>query len=201
MKLHHTHSGERTRRIALVATVAGALVVTTAGVAAAQNDDAPVPTVAQAQHGWFEGHGPHARFARGGVGTGGAVAAYLGLTTEELRAERAAGTTLAELAVEQGRSVDGLVDVIVDQIAANLAANPNLTEAQRAERLAVLESRVTTMVTTDHEPQQDRLHLQDHLSVQDRLSQQDHLSQQDRLHRMDRLHADTGTPVDGVTTS
>ncbi len=186
MKLH------RTKTIATVATLTGALVVATAGIAAAQNDGAPFAGGGEARYGLHEGRGHHGPGGADGAATGTAVADYLGLTLEELQAERAAGTSLADIAVAQGRTVDGLVDVVLDQIAANLAANPNLTEEQKADRLAVLEERVTLMVTVDHEPQQDRLHSADRLHTADRLHSADQLQEMDRLHSTDRVRPGDG---------
>ncbi len=77
-------------------------------------------------------------------------------------------------------------------VAANLAANPNLTEEQKADRLAVLEERVTLMVTVDHEPQQDRLHSADRLHTADRLHSADQLQEMDRLHSTDRVRPGHG---------
>ena len=172
----------RTKTIAMVATVAGALVVTSAGVAAARSGDAPLANVERTGFAMHEGRGPHGPAVMNGAATGSAIADYLGLTTAELQAERETGKSLADIAAERGRSVDGLVEVMLDQIAANLAANTHLTEEQRADRLAVLEDRVTAMVTIGHEPQQDQLHSMDRLHTTDRLRDPDRL----------QLHDETG---------
>lgn len=59
----------------------------------------------------------------------GAAAAYLGLTREELRSELAGGTSLAELATEHGKTVEGLVDAML------APAKARLDEAVAAKRL------------------------------------------------------------------
>ncbi len=90
----------------------------------------------------------------GGMHGGGpigfdAAATYLGLSDEELRTEMSDGTTLADLAEEQGKSVDGLIAALVDSAKADLAdavEAGRLTEAQQAEILDGLEEHITTLV-------------------------------------------------------
>ncbi len=99
----------------------------------------------------FGGGGPG---GPGGMHGGGpigldAAASYLGLTDEELRTELSDGSTLAEVAGEQGKSVDGLVAALVESAKADLAdavEAGRLTEAQQAEILDGLEERITTLV-------------------------------------------------------
>src|SRR5829696_3222318 len=72
------------------------------------------------RHDLFGPHGPrgpHVVFA--GLD---AAASYLGLTEEQLRAELAAGKTLAQVAKDKGKSVDGLVDAMVAHAEADIAA-------------------------------------------------------------------------------
>ncbi len=92
------------------------------------------------------GHGgPHG----GGMVALDAAASYLGLTDEELRTELDDGSTLADVAEEQGKSVDGLVAALVDAAKTDLAdavEAGRLTEAQQTEILAGLEERITTLV-------------------------------------------------------
>ncbi len=57
--------------------------------------------------------GPGGMHGGGPIGLD-AAASYLGLTDEELRTELEDGSTLAEVAGEQGKSVDGLVTALVD---------------------------------------------------------------------------------------
>jgi polyhydroxyalkanoate synthesis regulator phasin len=52
---------------------------------------------------------PHAALAAAGAD----VASYLGLSAQEIRTALKGGKTLADLATQQGKSVDGLVGVIV----------------------------------------------------------------------------------------
>lgn len=84
-----------------------------------------------------------------------AIAAYLGLTESELRAQLDAGTTLAQIASVQGKSVAGLEDVIVADAKAHLddaVANGQLTAAQEATMLAELKSHVDEMVNATGGP-------------------------------------------------
>lgn len=82
-----------------------------------------------------------------------AVAAALGLTTDEVRAARGAGQSLAEIAADQGVAVDVVVAAIVDDIEEHLAeevAEGDLTQEEADERLAGAEERATEKV--DAEP-------------------------------------------------
>jgi hypothetical protein len=86
------------------------------------------------------------------VGPGGgpaAVAAYLGLTQSELRAQLDAGKSLAQIASTESRSVAGLEDVIVADAKAHLddaVGNGRLTAAQEETMLAELKSHVSDIV-------------------------------------------------------
>lgn len=67
----------------------------------------------------------------------GAAAAYLGMTRQALRAELRKGKSLAQLAQERGKSVDGLVAAMAAPLQERIAkavANERLTQ-QRADRL------------------------------------------------------------------
>ena len=95
---------------------------------------------------------------RGGHGGGGrldfeAAATALGMTEEELRtALEADGTSLADVAAEQGVEVDVLVDALVTAAEENIAQaveDGELTKEQADERLADLEERVTERVNDD----------------------------------------------------
>jgi hypothetical protein len=95
--------------------------------------------------------GPH----RGGMHHHGFLrgldeaAQYLGLSKEELRAELADGKTLAEVAREQDKTVDGLVDALVNEAKQDLntaVEEGRLTEEQRNAMLENLEERITDLV-------------------------------------------------------
>lgn len=97
--------------------------------------------------GFGLGHGPG--------GPGGhfadldAAASYLGVTADELRTSLESGKSLAQVAQDGGKSVDGLVDALVaaakERIDAEVAAG-RLTDAQRQSILADLEQRITDLV-------------------------------------------------------
>jgi hypothetical protein len=94
---------------------------------------------------------------RGGPGVGGiagtghfgeleAAASYLGLTATELRTAQDGGKTLAAIATEQGKNVDGLVDAMVSAVTKNVNAAVTagtVTDAQRDSILSGLEARIT----------------------------------------------------------
>jgi hypothetical protein len=85
------------------------------------------------------GHGPDLSTA----------ASYLGLTETQLRTQLESGKTLAEIARDQSKSVDGLVQALVDakteKLDAAVAAG-RLTEAQKQAILTDLKQRMTELV-------------------------------------------------------
>jgi hypothetical protein len=96
------------------------------------------------------GHHGHGLFA--GLD---AAASYLGLTDAELRTKLEDGSTLAEVAKAENKSVDGLIAALVDAAKEDLAdavEAGRLTEAQQAEILADLEKRITDLVNNGGPP-------------------------------------------------
>jgi hypothetical protein len=84
-----------------------------------------------------------------------AAASYLGLTQAKLREALAGGKTLAQVAKDRGKSVDGLVQALVADHAKRLdeaVAAGRLTKAQRDEKVAALKERVTDMVNGRFRP-------------------------------------------------
>jgi polyhydroxyalkanoate synthesis regulator phasin len=100
----------------------------------------------------FPGLGRHGGFGHGGPGHFGkleAAATYLGLTGAELRERLADGKTLAEIAGDEGKSVDGLVDALVVEATEKIdeaVANGRLTDEQATELKAGLEERMQDLV-------------------------------------------------------
>jgi flagellar hook-length control protein FliK len=77
------------------------------------------------------------------------AAEYLGITEEALKTSLRDGSTLAEIAEEKGKSVDGLKDALVAAAKADLeeaVEDGRLTEAQEAEILADLPDRIDDLV-------------------------------------------------------
>ncbi len=117
-------------------------------------------TLSEAGIGGHEGH-------RGGGPGLSAGATALGMTEDELRtALEPDGTTLADVAEEQGVPVETLVDALgaaeQDRVAAAVE-NGRLTQEQADERLADLEARVVERVNSErpadgpgHGPRGDR---------------------------------------------
>ena len=92
-----------------------------------------------------EGHGPRGGHHRGLE----AIMEVLDLTEDELKAAREAGTTLAELAEQQGVSVDDLIDALVADAEEHLderVAAGRLAQDEADERLAAIEQRITDRV-------------------------------------------------------
>jgi hypothetical protein len=90
---------------------------------------------------------------RGGGFDLAAAATALGMTQDELRTALATeGTTLADVAGEQGIEVDALVDALVTAQQERIAAavgDGRITQEQADERLADLEERVSERVTSE----------------------------------------------------
>jgi hypothetical protein len=83
------------------------------------------------------------------VGDLDAAASYLGMTEGNLMAALEDGKTLAQIAEDRGKSVDGLVNALVDDAEAELAAAVDagqLTDAQRDSMLSGLNERITRLV-------------------------------------------------------
>ncbi len=78
-----------------------------------------------------------------------AAATYLGLTAAELRTQLQSGKTLAQIAQDKGKSVDGLVDALVADAKSHLDAAVTagkLTQAQEDSMLSDLKQHVTDLV-------------------------------------------------------
>src|ERR671934_1463802 len=88
--------------------------------------------------------GPHEHF-----GELDAAASYLGLTEEQLETQLESGKTLAQVAKDRGKSVDGLIQALVDaatkRLDADVAAG-RLTKAQEQQILSGLKQRITDFV-------------------------------------------------------
>ena len=91
-----------------------------------------------------------ARPHRGGKGLVRAAAAYLGLTRQQLAAERRSGKSLAQIAAERGKPVAGLKQALLDAIKARLdaaVAAGRITAAQAERLLARAPARIERLVT------------------------------------------------------
>jgi hypothetical protein len=78
-----------------------------------------------------------------------AAAEYLGMTDAQLRTALGSRKTLAQVARDRDKSVDGLIDVLVEQAETKLAEAVEarrLTEAEKSEMLAGIRERVTDLV-------------------------------------------------------
>jgi hypothetical protein len=96
--------------------------------------------------------GPHGGFRHFGFfGSFDTAARYLGLTEEQLRSELENGKTLAQVAKDHGKSVDGLIDALVASAKQKLdeaVAAGRLTKAQETEMLNGLKDRITNLVNS-----------------------------------------------------
>jgi hypothetical protein len=75
-----------------------------------------------------------------------AAASYLGLPSSQLQARMRDGETLAAIAKAQGKSKQGLIDAMV------AAETKNLTSAQKAQSLTMIENRVARIVSSSGPP-------------------------------------------------
>ena len=92
------------------------------------------------------------------------AADYLGLTEAQLRTALNGGTTLAQLAKDKGKSVDGLVAAMVADAKAKLAEaveDGRLTQAESQEMQADLKARITAMVNNGRFQFRERPEFQD----------------------------------------
>ena len=88
--------------------------------------------------------GPHEHF-----GELDAAASYLGLSEAELHTQLESGKSLAQVAKDRGKSVDGLVQAMVDSATKKLdaaVAAGRLTKAQEQQILSGLKQRITDFV-------------------------------------------------------
>ena len=84
-----------------------------------------------------------------------AAAQYLGLTEAELHEQLESGQTLAEMAAEQGKTVEGLEQALIDAAKEDIAAAVEagrLTQAQADEILSDLSDRIDDVVNGTFPP-------------------------------------------------
>jgi hypothetical protein len=137
-----------TRRMAVTAAAVIALVGAGGAIAASGNSKGSSTASANQCGPAGPGHGPRA-------GSIEAVASYLGLTKAELRTAHENGTTLAQLATQQGKSVSGLKQAIYDAAKADLdkaVAAGRITAAQEKSMLSGLQSHLDDMVNSTGPP-------------------------------------------------
>jgi polyhydroxyalkanoate synthesis regulator phasin len=95
-------------------------------------------------------HGGPGLFRRGHRGMGlEAAAKYLGITEAALRTQLESGKTLAQVAKDRDKSVDGLVTALVAERKARIeqaVKDGHLTQAQADELVAGIKEHVTAMV-------------------------------------------------------
>lgn len=94
----------------------------------------------------FFGHPAYGHPFFGGLD---AAASYLGITEDALRSELESGKTLAQVAQEKGKSVDGLVNAIYEAAKQRLDAAVSagrLTQSQEQTVLSELKQHITDLV-------------------------------------------------------
>jgi hypothetical protein len=144
----------RIRTIQVVAVAAGVALIGTGGAFAAQSHENGSSSTQVAKTQFSPGNGMGPSFGSSGVpaqayAMADTAASYLGLTRDELIAQVKSGKTLAQIAVAQGKSVDGLIDALVAAGTAELdkrVADGTLTAAQRDTIVSQLRARVSNFV-------------------------------------------------------
>ena len=139
-----------TRRMAVTAVAVLGLIGAGSAIAASghSNKSGTASTNQACGPGGPRGHGPLASSIN-------AVANYLGLTKAELRTARENGTSLAQLATQQGKTVSGLKQAIYDAAKADLdkaVAAGWITSAQETTRLSELQSHLDDIVNSTGPP-------------------------------------------------
>jgi polyhydroxyalkanoate synthesis regulator phasin len=102
------------------------------------------PPLEPFDHGPFGFLGPFAKLD--------AAASYLGLRQRDLRSRLSDGKTLAEIAKDEGKSVDGLVDALVTAAEKQIDGavdDGKLTESQGEKLKSGLRERMTRLVSSD----------------------------------------------------
>lgn len=143
------------KRFIVAVVLVGALVAIVGGTAlAAEPVTPPTPGVGiQASGTFLCGAAGAGGMMRGGrpdwAGEQDAVAELLGMTEEEIRAERQAGKSLVQIAAVKKVSEDDLINAMLNakkDTLANLVADSKLTQAQAELMIANMTARVKTMV-------------------------------------------------------
>jgi hypothetical protein len=148
------------KKLILITVLVATLAALLAGTALAAG---PATSTAQGFGPGTGIHAPGTGLATPGMGAGGmarwgapewageseAVQALLGMTAEQIQAERLAGKSLAQIAAGKGVSEDELISAILEAKKADLAklvADGKLTQAQADLMIQNMQAQVKTMV-------------------------------------------------------
>jgi hypothetical protein len=121
-------------------------------------DDDEAAAVAELLAGEFRGGRGHGRGAFRGLA---AVADFLGLDAEEMRAALEEYDTIAAIAEANGSSADAVIDhllALCEERLSEAVENGRITEDEKAELLANAEERITEMVNNPLPEPGDRPH-------------------------------------------
>ena len=164
----------QTLKIGIVTLVVAAMAMS--GLALAQTDETDAPAAEQGQSRIMEKLGPLVEdgtlteaqaeavaqvLADGPRGHGkrgpgfDGIAEFLGTTVDEIREALQAGSTLADVAADNGSSADALIDYMVEEATERLdqaVADGKIDEAEKAEKLAEITERITDRVNGEFEP-------------------------------------------------
>ncbi len=133
------------RTLVTLGAVTGALVLAGAAIAAGPPASAPrLGQQAQAAHAYGFGHG-----LRAGAVVTRAAASYIGISRTALAAARHDGLSLAQIAVENGKTAAGLQKAVVAAVQTRLdaaVAAGKVTQARADRMLTQFKARVQTML-------------------------------------------------------
>jgi len=137
----------------LVATGLAAGALAGGGVALASTGAAPAPaTSTSASPSCGPGSGHFGGMdSMGGMWSGqqpvmNAAADYLGLSLAQLHTQLRSGSSLADIATAQGKSVPGLKDALLAAMTSRINANTALTAQQRAAMISQAKDHLDTMI-------------------------------------------------------
>ena len=145
----------------LVATGLAAGALAGGGVALASTGAAPAPATSTSAS---PSYGPGSGHFGGMDGMGGrwsgqqpvmnAAADYLGLSLTQLHTQLQSGTSLADIAEAQGKTVPGLNNALLAAMTSRINANTALTAQQRAAMISQAKDHLDTMINMDmpHSP-------------------------------------------------
>ncbi len=140
--------------------VGSAALVAVPVVAGAQEADQPATTDSTVtDETVVESSGRRGHHGHRGFGGLDSLTDVLGLTEDEVRTALQEGSTLAEIASQQGVEVDAVVDALVAEAESHMAeavAEERITQAEADEKLADVEERITEWVNSVFEGREGR---------------------------------------------
>jgi hypothetical protein len=137
----------------LVATGLAAGALAGGGVALASTGTAPAPATSTSANpsygtgsGYFGGMDGMSGMWSGQQPAMNAAADYLGLSLTQLRTQLQSGTSLADIATAQGKTLSGLKNALLAAMTSRINANTALTAQQRTAMISQAKDHLDTMI-------------------------------------------------------